>query len=64
MIVRADTRRLQEDELDLPIFDPYYWQVPSYNMLKDGFLRGIWVDHRRCGKDISGFNLIVQEVLL
>ena len=43
-------------------FNPYWWQIPSYNMLKDGFLRGIWVDHRRCGKDIRGFNLIIEEM--
>ena len=43
-------------------FMPYWWQIPSYNMLRDGFLRGIWVDHRRCGKDIRGFNLIVEEM--
>lgn len=51
------------DEIDLPYqFNPYYWQVPSYNMIKDGYLRGIWVDHRRCGKDVRGFNLIIEEM--
>lgn len=43
-------------------FIPWYWQIPSYNMLKDGYLRGIWVDHRRCGKDARGFNLIIDEM--
>ena len=51
------------DSITLPYnFIPYWWQIPSYNMLKDGFLRGIWVDHRRCGKDIRGFNLIIEEM--
>jgi phage terminase large subunit len=45
-------------------FIPYYWQIPSYNMLQDGYKRGIWVDHRRCGKDIRGFNLIVNQMWL
>ena len=62
MIIQTPERIIKDDELDLPIFNPYYWQVPSYNMLNDGFLRGIWVDHRRCGKDIRGFNLIIEEM--
>lgn len=44
------------DEIDTPYrFTPYFWQVPSYNMLRNGFLRGIWVDYRRCGKDVRDF---------
>ena len=51
------------DSITLPYnFIPYWWQIPSYNMLKGGYLRGIWVDHRRCGKDIRGFNLIIEEM--
>jgi len=51
------------DTITIPYqFVPYYWQIPAYNMLRDGFLRGIWVDHRRCGKDIRGFNLIIEEM--
>jgi len=45
-------------------FIPYYWQIPSFNMLRDGYKRGIWVDHRRCGKDIRGFNLILEQMWL
>lgn len=61
MIIRT-SEKPNLDKVDLPVFNPYYWQVPSYNMLRDGFLRGIWVDHRRCGKDIRGFNLIAEEM--
>lgn len=51
------------DEIDIPYrFTPYFWQVPSYNMLRNGFLRGIWVDHKRCGKDVRGFNMIIEEM--
>jgi len=50
-------------DIDMPYgFVPYYWQIPSYNMLRDGYKRGIWVDHRRSGKDIRGFNLCVEEM--
>jgi len=52
-----------EDIITIPYnFRPYKWQIPSYNMLRDGFKRGIWVDHRRCGKDTRGFNIIVEEM--
>ena len=43
-------------------FQPYYWQVPSFNMLENGYKRGIWVDHRRCGKDIRCINLIIKQM--
>jgi len=53
----------QKNKITIPHnFVPYYWQIPSYNMLKDGYKRGIWVDHRRSGKDTRTFNMCIEEM--
>jgi len=59
----AEISQENREEICIPYnFIPYYWQIPSYNMLRDGFDRGIVVDHRRCGKDARFFNLIIEEM--
>lgn len=63
MQVITDIEQKNIDEISIPYnFIPYYWQIPSYNMLRDGFRWGIWVDHRRCGKDARAFNLTIDEM--
>ena len=62
----TETTTLQpksQEDIRIPYnFIPYWWQIPSFNMLDNGYLRGIWVDHRRCGKDVRCFNIAIKEM--
>jgi len=59
----AEIGQENKEEIYIPYnFVPYYWQIPSYNMIYDGYRWGIWVDHRRCGKDARAFNLTLEEM--
>jgi len=56
------TAERQQNKVTIPVLKPYYWQIPSFNMIRDGYKRGIWVDHRRCGKDARSFNMTIEEM--
>jgi len=43
------------------LYRPRDYQIPFYNCLADGVLRAVAVWHRRCGKDMTAFNLTIKE---
>lgn len=63
MATQTLTKENSQKKISLPYnFDPYYWQIPSYTMIRMGYKRGIWVDHRRCGKDARSINMAIEEM--
>lgn len=49
-------------ELTIPFnFTPYPHQIPVYNCLPDGFIRGVVIWHRRAGKDKTFINILARE---
>jgi len=43
------------------LYRPRDYQIPFYNSIADGFLRAVAIWHRRSGKDITCFNLMIKE---
>jgi len=49
-------------EITIPYnFTPYTHQIPAYNCLPNGFIRGVVIWHRRAGKDKTFINILARE---
>ena len=50
-------------ELELPLFDPRWYQVPLWEYMQDGGNRAVIVWHRRAGKEVCCFNYMIVASL-
>lgn len=45
------------------LFTPRGYQIPAYNALAEGIRRGIFIWHRRSGKDKTFLNIMIKEMV-
>ena len=65
MIARAEQRTQQDDYIDINLpqnYVPRPYQVRAFDFVANGYKRGVFVWHRRAGKDKTAINLVAKEM--